>query len=73
MRIIQSMPQPLNRREENWKELCLEIERERNALADALRVRMLGICKDCGYLLDIEKHIETCSHYETEKKLIQQG
>ena len=47
-----------------------DVERERNALADALRVRLLGICPDCGYLLDIEKHIETCVHYETEKKLL---
>ena len=51
----------------------VRLKAENKALADALRVRLLGICKDCGYLLDIEKHIETCRHYETEKKLIQQS
>ena len=51
------------------------MERERNALADALRVRIKQAeydipCMVCGFL---NRHIETCRHYETEKKLIQQG
>lgn len=62
---------------EHKLEICMAANRdvkriamERNALADALRVRLTGVCKKCGYLQDMENHWENCQCYETEAKLL---
>ena len=47
-----------------------KLERERNALADALRVRIdYRKCPDCGGEFGWTGHNRKCRHYEIEKKL----
>ena len=61
-------------------ELCMaansDVERiamERNALADALRVRITKRCDSCAYIVRGFVHGPTCPHYKTEQKVTQQG
>ena len=52
----------------------VRLKAENKALADALRVRMQGwVCEECSGFIDEHPHKETCHHYETEKKVTQQG
>jgi hypothetical protein len=46
--------------------------KERDALAVALRCRVTGLCKTCGYLQDGDQHWPNCKSYQVEKNLLTQ-